>query len=258
MLIRSSTKRLLAVTARSAVVPQSIVASPLPSAIARRGLSYDTSSGPDSKALPDYYKVLGLTREATDEEIKKAFRDLAKKHHPDVLAAKLASSKSVDLQQTDVTGKSLQPSPEATAAAHLDYFKLLNEAYSVLSDPLMKKTYDSEKFSRQALLKMRNEGYRGEGGVVQFRRSTTGLTAEELAHMTPDEVFQKGMARAHERAKDNARFRATMARANRAKVGLKQQTKREYSAGSKFESSRYSCSVLFSCRSRCTTRRPRF
>lgn len=190
---------------------------------------YDASSPtPDAKSLPDYYKVLGVTKDANDDEVKKAFRELAKKHHPDVLAAKMAGPKSVDLQQTDVTGKSLQPSPESIAAAHLDYFKLLNEAYSVLSDPILRKNYDSEKFSRTALLKMRNEGYRramGDAGaeVVQFRRSSTGLTAEELAQMTPDEVFQKGMARAHERAKDSQRFRATMARANRMRIEVHDQ-----------------------------------
>lgn len=195
----------------------------------RRSVMYDTSSSSDpAKSMPDYYKILGVAREASDDEIKKAFRELAKKHHPDVLAAKIASNvKNASMSETDVTGKPLQPSPESLAAAHLDFFKLLNEAYSVLSDPLLKKNYDSEKFSRTALLKMRNEGFRGgageAGGVVQFRRSATGLTAEELARMTPDEIFQKGMARAHEKAKDSARFRATMARANRSKIEVHDQ-----------------------------------
>ena len=54
-------------------------------------------------ATPDYYKTLGVPRTATTDEIKKAFRKLARKHHPD-------------------TG-----GDEAK-------FKELNEAYEVLSD----------------------------------------------------------------------------------------------------------------------------
>ena len=62
-------------------------------------------------ATPDYYKTLGVARNATADEIKKAFRKLARKHHPD-------------------TG-----GDEAK-------FKELNEAYEVLSDDKKRKLYD--------------------------------------------------------------------------------------------------------------------
>ncbi len=62
-------------------------------------------------ATPDYYKTLGVSRNATADEIKKAFRKLARQHHPD-------------------TG-----GDEAK-------FKELNEAYEVLSDDKKRKLYD--------------------------------------------------------------------------------------------------------------------
>lgn len=68
-----------------------------------------------SSAKRDYYEVLGLPREATPEEIKKAFRKKAKECHPD-------------------TNKN----PEAEAM-----FKELGEAYDVLSDSNKKQVYDT-------------------------------------------------------------------------------------------------------------------
>lgn len=62
----------------------------------------------------DLYEVLGVTRDATDEEIKKAFRRQARKLHPDVNKA-----------------------PDAE-----EQFKELNEAYDVLSDPKKRQAYD--------------------------------------------------------------------------------------------------------------------
>ncbi|MBO4352670.1 MAG: molecular chaperone DnaJ [Eggerthellaceae bacterium] len=62
----------------------------------------------------DLYEVLGVSRDATDEEIKKAFRKQARKLHPDV-----------------------NKSPNAE-----EEFKELNEAYDVLSDPQKRSAYD--------------------------------------------------------------------------------------------------------------------
>ena len=62
----------------------------------------------------DYYEVLGVSRDATADQIQQAFRTLARKHHPDV---------------------NKDPAAE-------DRFKEVNEAYHVLSDPETRKRYD--------------------------------------------------------------------------------------------------------------------
>jgi molecular chaperone DnaJ len=85
--------------------------------------------GPDS-----YYDTLGVQRDASEKEIKKAYRDLARKYHPDVCKDQGAEEK----------------------------FKRINEAYSVLSDPQKRAQYD--RMGHTAYSSASKGSYAGGGG----------------------------------------------------------------------------------------------
>lgn len=70
---------------------------------------------PELMAAKNYYDILGVKKDASDDEIKKAYRGLAKKFHPD-----------------------LHPGNKAMEAK----FKEINEAYAVLGDPKKRADYD--------------------------------------------------------------------------------------------------------------------
>jgi curved DNA-binding protein len=97
----------------------------------------------------DYYKVLGLDKNATQDDIKKAYRKLARKHHPD-----------------------LNPNDKE---AHKK-FQQINEANEVLSDPEKRKKYDqygkdwqhAEQFEQAKQSRQRSQHFGGEGFAGHF------------------------------------------------------------------------------------------
>lgn len=78
--------------------------------------------------MSDYYETLGVSHDAQPDQIKKAYRELALKYHPD-------------------------RNPDNPAAE--EQFKLINEAYSTLSDPEKKSRYDLGGYSTED---WRNQG----------------------------------------------------------------------------------------------------
>lgn len=110
----------------------------------------------------DYYEVLGVKRDAAQDEIKRAYRKLARKYHPDV-------------------------SKEANAEAH---FKELSEAYEVLKDPEKRAAYDQLGANWKAGQDFRpppdwNQGFEFHGG---------GFTDADSAHFSDffESLFGRG------------------------------------------------------------------
>lgn len=82
-------------------------------------------------ARDDFYKVLGVARDAKPEDIKKAYRRLARKFHPDVNPGKKDAE---------------------------DQFKQISEAFDVLSDPKKREIYDRYGTYSEATERMAQEG----------------------------------------------------------------------------------------------------
>lgn len=93
----------------------------------------------------DYYEVLGVNKNATDDELKKAYRKLAKKYHPDA---------------------NLNNKEEAEAK-----FKEVNEAYENLSDPQKRKMYDQFGHAGPQGFGGAGGPFGGQGGYYSYNGS---------------------------------------------------------------------------------------
>jgi molecular chaperone DnaJ len=111
----------------------------------------------------DYYEVLGAARDATPEDLKKAFRKQALQYHPD-------RNKSADAS---------------------DRFKEVNEAYQVLSDPKRKAQYD--QFGHEGMNGQAGsgfDGFEGFGGFGDIFDSFFGGSTRQTTNRGADLEFQ--------------------------------------------------------------------
>src|ERR1700683_4366377 len=98
----------------------------------------------------DYYKVLGVSKTATQDEIKKAYRKLARKHHPDLNPNDKEANKK---------------------------FQEINEANEVLSDPEKRKKYDQygEHWKHADQYEAQQQQRDNTGGAGQQRYTYEGF-----------------------------------------------------------------------------------
>ncbi|MEP7235775.1 MAG: J domain-containing protein [Ignavibacteriota bacterium] len=139
----------------------------------------------------DYYKILGLDSNATADDIKKAYRKLARKHHP-------------DLNPNDASAKQI--------------FQQINEANEVLSDPEKRKKYDkygkdwkhAEEFEKSRA--SQGSSSQGFGTQTGGFKSESGEDFSDFFSSMFGGGFSSGMGQSRFRGQDyNAELRLKLA-----------------------------------------------
>jgi molecular chaperone DnaJ len=126
-------------------------------------------------ATKNYYETLGVKKSASTEEIRKAFRKLARKYHPDV-------------------------NPGDKAAE--EKFKLLSEANDVLSDPKKRKIYDQLGYYSDNIDPAAAEAYARGGGFGGFGGGQRGGAQEvpfDFSGVDFSDLFEAGTAQQQQR-----------------------------------------------------------
>ena len=115
----------------------------------------------------DYYEILGAKRNASQPEIKKSYRRLARKYHPDVNPG--------------------DPSAE-------ERFKQIQEAYKVLSDPEKRKFYDRQGYYRDGQQGAAGNGFQGFEFSGFDDRNFSGGTGQSTFNDILSDLFGRGNA----------------------------------------------------------------
>lgn len=118
-------------------------------------------------SMENHYKTLGLNSSATPEEIRRAYRVLARRYHPDVNPGKTSEER----------------------------FKVISEAYSILSDPDKRRAYDVEReHLERAHLNRQHQAYRrNQGEQFNARKKFYESKVDQFGKISPE---QPGTARA--------------------------------------------------------------
>jgi DnaJ-class molecular chaperone len=102
--------------------------------------------------MDDPYKILGVATDATQDEIKKAYRNLAKIHHPDLNPGKKASE---------------------------DKFKAISQAYELIETPESRKKFDDGEVLKNQNQQQRESFYKTQQGDGRYSRSFGNDFSEE-------------------------------------------------------------------------------
>lgn len=116
----------------------------------------------------NYYDILGVSKTASDDELKKAYRKMAMEHHPDMVK-------------------------DGDKKAHEERFKEINEAYQVLSDPQKRKMYDAYGHAAsgsQGFSGANAGGFGGQQGPFTYTYSSNMGDQNPFGDVDPFEVFQ--------------------------------------------------------------------
>lgn len=145
----------------------------------------------------DYYKILGVSKNASEKEIKQAYRKLARQHHPDV-------------------------NPNDKAAE--EKFKEINEANEVLSDPEKRKKYDEmsdyyQQYGRWSETGPTGAGGGFEGGHYQYRTMSEEDLRDIFGEASPFSDFFETYFSSGSAPGAQGRTRTAGGRRQRATVG---------------------------------------
>ncbi len=110
----------------------------------------------------DYYEILGIQKNATADQIKQAYRKLAREHHPDMV-------KDGDKPQAEKR------------------FKEINEAYQVLNDPQKRSMYDQYGHAGQGFA----GANQGSWGPFSYSYTQGGNGANQYGDFDPFDVFEE-------------------------------------------------------------------